>query len=106
MSIAQVCCCVLLTAFAIGVEEAGAQGGVTSSIAGVVTDPGKAVVPGASVVVTSAATGTKFEALTSETGTFSVPALPAGSYTVTVSLSGFRSAAITDVRVQVGFRRR
>ena len=28
MSIAQVCCCVLLTAFAIGVEEAGAQGGV------------------------------------------------------------------------------
>jgi hypothetical protein len=80
---------------------AAAQG-TTSSISGVVTDTAKGVIPGATVVVTSAATGTKFEALSNTSGAFSVPALSAGTYSVTVSLSGFKTAVITDVRVQVG----
>ena len=44
-----------------------AQGGATSSISGVVTDAGGGVLPGATVVVTSNATGTKFEAVTNST---------------------------------------
>jgi hypothetical protein len=79
-----------------------AQGGATSSISGVVKDTAGGVIPGATVVVMSNATQTKFEAVTNNTGAFSVPALSAGTYTVSVSLAGFKGAVITDVRVQIG----
>ncbi len=67
-----------------------AQGSTTAAISGVVLDTAKGVIPGASVVVTSNATGTKYEATTNTSGAFSVPALSAGTYTVTVSLAGFK----------------
>jgi hypothetical protein len=78
------------------------QGGATSSISGVVADSAGGVIPGASVVVASNATGSKFEAVTNTTGAFTVPALSAGTYSVTVSLTGFKTAVITDVRLQLG----
>src|SRR5688572_27530462 len=83
-------------------SRAEGQGGATSAISGVVTDAAAAVVPGASIVVASNATGTTFEAVSNSTGAFSVPALSAGTYTVTVSLPGFKTKVITDVRVQIG----
>jgi Carboxypeptidase regulatory-like domain/TonB dependent receptor-like, beta-barrel len=76
--------------------------GTSSSISGTVVDSGGGAIPGASVVVTSNATGTKFEALSNASGAFNVPALPVGVYTVTASLQGFKTAEITDVRVQLG----
>ena len=75
---------------------------VTSSIAGVVKDSAGGVVPGAMVVVTNPDTGAKFDAITSSTGTFNVPALQTGRYTVTVSLQGFKTTVLSDVRVQAG----
>ena len=81
---------------------AWAQGGATSSISGVVKDEGGGVLPGVSVVVASTATGSKFEATTNNSGTYSVPSLSAGLYTVTVSLPGFKTSAFSDVRVQLG----
>ena len=81
---------------------ASAHAQATSTITGTVTDSGGAVVPGATVVVISNATGTKTEAITNGSGAFTVPALPVGLYTVTVSLEGFKTAALTEVRVQLG----
>jgi len=81
---------------------ASAYAQATSTITGTVTDSGGAVVPGATVVVISNATGTKTEAVTNGSGAFTVPALPVGLYTVTVSLEGFKTAALTEVRVQLG----
>ena len=78
------------------------QTGATSTISGVVTDEAGAVIPGASVVVTSNATSTRFEATTNRSGTYSVPALSAGAYSVGISLDGFKATLITDVRVQLG----
>ena len=75
-----------------------AQGG-TTSLSGVITDTGGGVIPGASVVVKNDATGISYEAVTSESGTFNVPALDAGTYTATVSLSGFKTAVISNIRV-------
>jgi hypothetical protein len=76
--------------------------GTSGSISGVVLDAAGGAIPGASVVVASDATGTKFEALTNGVGSFSVPALPVGTYKITVSLTGFKTAVVTDVRVQLG----
>jgi hypothetical protein len=76
--------------------------GTSSSISGVVLDAAGGAIPGATVVVASDATGTKFEAVTNGSGAFSVPALPVGTYNVTVSLAGFKTTVVTDVRVQLG----
>ena len=77
----------------------GQGGGATSSLTGVVADNSGAVIPGASVAVKNIATSTEYQATTSDAGTFTVPALEPGAYTVTVSLVGFKTAVLNDVRV-------
>ena len=91
-----VCLCLMVVAV-----RAHAQG-ATSSITGVVKDSEGGVIPGANVVVTNNATATKFEAITNTNGAFTVPALTAGVYTLSISLAGFKNAEITDVRVAPG----
>jgi hypothetical protein len=92
----------LVSVLFVPLSDAVAQGGATSTITGVVKDEGGGVLPGATVVATSNATGTKFEAVTNSTGSFSIPSLSAGLYTVTVSLTGFKTSVIQNVRVQLG----
>jgi hypothetical protein len=61
----------------------------SATITGTVTDPQKAVVPGATVVVTNQDTNVSSEFVTTEAGLFTAPYLPAGTYTITVTLPGF-----------------
>ncbi len=74
----------------------------TSTLSGTVVDSAGGVIPGATVVVTSKATSTKFNAVTDGTGAFSVPSLNPGVYAVSVSLVGFKTALIDDIRLQPG----
>jgi hypothetical protein len=74
-------------------------GGATTSLSGTVTDASGAIIPGANVAVKNVATGTSFETVTNENGYFSVPALNPGTYSVTVTLMGFKTAVANDVRV-------
>jgi Carboxypeptidase regulatory-like domain len=76
-----------------------AQGG---SLSGVVVDTYGGIIPGVNVVVKNNATGTTFESVTNAEGLFSVPALDAGVYTVTVSLTGFKTSVLNDVRIAPG----
>src|SRR5687767_10879698 len=91
-----------ISLLALATTSTAAQGGATSSITGVVKDEGGGVLPGATVVVASNATGARSEAITNNSGAYSIPALSAGVYTVTVSLPGFKTSIINDVRVQLG----
>src|SRR5262245_59157360 len=76
------------------------QGGNTAApLGGVVTDASGAPVPGASVVVTNQATGTTYQAVTGPQGSFTVPALQAGTYSVTVSLAGFKQSVLKDIKL-------
>ncbi len=79
-----------------------AQGASTASISGVVLDSDRAVVPGADVVVKNKGTGETFTAVTSGQGVFSIPSLITGTYTVTISLSGFKTAVFENVVVNAG----
>src|SRR2546422_10544294 len=63
----------------------------TSSLSGTVTDPSGSVIPGAAVTVTNEETGVSNRQTTTDSGLFSFPALPVGSYSVTVEMKGFRS---------------
>jgi hypothetical protein len=87
--------CAATSAFAQG-------GGATSSITGVVVDSGGGVIPGATITATNDATAGKYVAVSSGNGTFTIPALNVGSYTVTVSLQGFKSAILKNIAVSAG----
>ena len=84
------------------VSPAFAQGSSTASISGVVVDAEGAVVPGADVMVKNVATGETFTTVTSDKGVFSVPALITGTYSVMVSLTGFKTAVLNNVIVNAG----
>lgn len=79
-----------------------AQGGATSSIVGVVVDGSGGVIPGATVSVKNEGTNATFEAVTAANGSFTIPALSVGSYTVSVQLSGFKTFVAKSVRVSAG----
>ncbi len=74
---------------------------ITGDIAGEVTDSTGAVLP--NVTITAVNTGTNFSrsAVTSDTGAFRIAELPIGTYKVTASAEGFKSAVQTT-NVQAG----
>jgi hypothetical protein len=74
-------------------------GGASTSLTGIVADPSGAIIPGATAVVKNAATGVEYTAVTNAQGSFTVPAIDPGTYTVTVTLMGFKTAVLNDVRV-------
>src|SRR6185503_12089022 len=78
------------------------QGGSTGSVSGTVLDPNKAVVAGATVVITSDATKQEITVVTNEEGYFRVPSLNSGTYTATITGQGFKKAIVTDIKVNVG----
>ena len=77
------------------------QGATTTSLSGTVTDSSGAVVPGAEVTIKNNGTGAAFNTVTGANGTFTVPALQPGTYTVTVALMGFKTWTAPDVVVNV-----
>jgi Carboxypeptidase regulatory-like domain len=79
-----------------------AQGG-TGEITGLVTDPTGAVIAGAPVKLTNAATAEVRTTTTSPAGTYRFPALAiVGSYTLEVSPKGFKSVKVENIVVTVG----
>jgi hypothetical protein len=73
----------------------------TGSIVGTVTDPSGAVVGGAKVAITNAATGQAIDLTTNAGGAYGSGALAPGTYKVQVSAKGFSSVSTTTA-VQVG----
>ncbi len=71
-------------------------------ISGTVTDQSGAVVPGAQVTAVEAATNATIKAVTSSAGEFAFANLPLGTYSVTVSASGFSTQKVNKVTVAAG----
>ncbi|MGH9161701.1 MAG: carboxypeptidase regulatory-like domain-containing protein, partial [Vicinamibacteraceae bacterium] len=72
------------------------------AVTGIATDATGAVLPGVSVTARNIATGLVQSAVTGDDGTYDIPYLPVGSYTVTAEIQGFRRAAAPGVIVNVG----
>ena len=80
-----------------------AQGAATTStLSGVVVDSAGGVVPGADVTIRHNATGVTQSATSNAEGAYSFPSLPIGTYTVTVTLQGFKTFVATDVVLTAG----
>jgi len=64
---------------------------VSASILGTVTDQTGALIPGAEVTATNVNTGIETLRVSNETGSYNIPSVQAGTYTVTASLPGFQT---------------
>jgi hypothetical protein len=72
-----------------------------ASVVGTVTDPTGAAVPDVSVTITNQATGASRATFTNDSGSYSVPALPVGTYTVRSQHVGFQTYAKSGIVVNV-----
>jgi len=78
-----------------------AQVETTSSISGTVTDSTGAVVGGTAVTVKNQGTGETRNAVTNSTGYYSFLSLSPGTYSITVSMTGFKTVVVSDRVIQV-----
>ncbi len=91
----------LVVGFA-GTGRLMAQGITTGSITGTVVDPAGAVIPGATLTATNAATGVKLTTESLSNGNFAFRAVPIGTYSVDLSATGFNAGNIASVVVVAG----
>jgi hypothetical protein len=103
----------LLVIAAVMAPSLMAQSLISGDLTGTVTDPSGAVLSGASVTIKSDATGSSRTTTTGSNGTYRFSLLQPGTYTVTVTASGFSKseakanvsigqASIADVKMAVG----
>lgn len=79
-----------------------AQSSTQGAIGGVITNPNKEVVPGATVTVRNIETNKESAVQTDDEGRFRVVQLDPGTYAVTVAASGFANFSQERVVVEVG----
>jgi outer membrane receptor protein involved in Fe transport len=92
---------VVLTSFVLGIVAMG-QSTTTGAIGGVVNNPNKEVVPGASVTVRNVDTNKEDSIATDGEGRFRIVNLQPGVYALSISASGFGPYSQEGVVVEVG----
>jgi hypothetical protein len=73
----------------------------TATLAGTVTDPTGAVVPGANIKVRSLSTNIIRETISDSAGAYVVPSLQPGDYEIRTTAAGFGTSVIKSVTLQV-----
>ena len=96
--ISQLFWALLVTLLFVGSTQAQVD---RSGLTGTVKDESGAAVPGVKIVVVQTATDLRREAVTSGTGTYSIPNLPVGSYTVSFTHAAFAELGDRGIKVSV-----
>jgi hypothetical protein len=89
--------CMLLLAL---IGSSMAQTATTGQIAGTVTDPSGAVVPGAKITLTNDA-GVSRDTTSDGTGHYVFPALPPGKYKMSIAAANFGAVKVSEVNVRI-----
>src|SRR4026207_2519894 len=76
----------------------------TADLVGTIRDTTRGVMPGATVALTTEATGVTRSATTGESGTYIFTSLQPGRYKLTAEIPGFRKVERTGVELQVNQR--
>jgi Carboxypeptidase regulatory-like domain len=85
-----------------GCETAFAQAVAGGQIRGVVTDPSGANITGAQITAEQTGSGYRRTAITASDGTYVLPDLPVGPYSLRASLKGFSNYTQSGIVIQVG----
>jgi hypothetical protein len=85
---------------ALGATLYGQQ--TTATVTGNATDPSGGVLPKVTVKLTNTRTNVMRETETDSAGVYSIPFLPAGSYQLSASATGFKTANVQPFDLQVG----
>lgn len=98
--------CLLLTPLAAAVSlslapQAARAADVNARVKGTVTDPAGASIPNASLTATNQATGVKFTTTSQSDGGYIFQQLPVGTYTISVTASGFKSFSATGIVLNI-----
>src|SRR5262249_22468986 len=64
-------------------------------------DPTKALVPGVTITLSNTNTGITNTQITNESGVYTFPSVPPGTYSVSASLSGFKTSVTSGVQVSL-----
>lgn len=86
--------CLLMAALVLAQSDRG-------TITGTVADPTGAMIPAAKITLTNVDTDLRYETVTTPTGNYTLPSLPAGSYRLVVEAAGFSRYEQINIRVQV-----
>jgi hypothetical protein len=90
----------LRKAFTLAILAASMHAQVTTStLYGVVQDSSGAVLPGAKALITNTATGVTRQATSDDRGEFAASAIPAGTYTVRIELSNFKTYTLSGLQL-------
>ena len=92
----------LLALASIGLTLTLSAQQTTASLTGNVKDASGGAVPGVSVKVTNQETNASRETTTNDQGTYSLPFLSAGEYTVEAGKTGFQSSKVNKLLLDVG----
>jgi len=95
------CACLCLAAMFFSLLPSASAQTFRGTILGTVTDSSGAAIAAATVTVKNTGTGLTRVASTQVDGSYSVPELPIGTYTVTVTIAGFKAAVISGLTVDV-----
>src|ERR1700722_6252099 len=67
-----------------------------ATVTGLVTDPSGSAVANATITLTNKETAVKLTAKSNETGAYSLPNLPPGTYSLTAEASGFQKIEVEE----------
>jgi outer membrane receptor protein involved in Fe transport len=95
------CWIILLVVFSFAATMALAQGIVTGTMSGTITDATGAIIPGAKITAIHVDTNSTFSAVSSDSGYFLLTKLPPGKYNVTVEAQNFRTVKVAGAEVSV-----
>ncbi len=93
--------CAALLALILGASIPLRSQSTTAALTGRITDPSKAVIANAKVIVINRATNVHYVSVTNQTGSYYVTDLPPGSYRVEIEKLGFKTVIKSDITLHV-----
>ncbi len=94
-------CFVVLAALFVFALSAAAQTATSGTVVGNVTDPTSAVVPNAEIKLVNLDTNATAVQMTNSAGQYTFPNVTPGNYKITAKLTGFRTATVSNLTVEV-----
>src|SRR5262245_34428349 len=92
----------LLVVLVLAANPLLAQNTITGRLTGTVADQQGASISKAQVVAVNDQTKTEFKVTANDDGAWSIPSVPNGTYTITITSPGFKSTVLKEVKVDTG----